>query len=107
MIDMSKGIARLNALENDKFQEALNKYPAFFEITGLMGTHFSGNMWRTKAEYVKTLSAPLSSNRFDAERWICGKNGRFASSAVSEAAGYDRLLPEWKYADAERKPSSL
>ena len=65
------------------------------------GTHFSGNMWWTKAEYVKTLSAPISSNRFDAERWICSKRGHFASTVVSEAAGYDHLLPEWKYADAE------
>jgi len=29
---MSKGIARLNALENDNFQEALNKYPAFLKL---------------------------------------------------------------------------
>jgi len=32
MIDMSEGIARLNALENDNFQEALNKYPAFLKL---------------------------------------------------------------------------
>jgi len=32
MADMSKGIARLNSLENDKLLEALEKYPAFFKL---------------------------------------------------------------------------
>ncbi len=33
MTDNLKGVARLNLLENDKFQEGLFRYPDFFRLT--------------------------------------------------------------------------
>jgi hypothetical protein len=92
-----------NYLECIKLLEHCDACGANFVVDHSWGTHFSGNMWWTKAEYVKTLPVPRSSsNRYDAERWICSKQGRFASTVKNEAAGYDHLLPEWRYADAER-----
>jgi hypothetical protein len=59
----------------DRWQDCIEALK-FYDVCGINlhespKLHFSGNFWWANSDYIKTLKPIESSNRYDAEFWIC------------------------------------